>query len=376
MAAVERQHHAMHPDLALVAHRQLGDGRRVAAISHELRDAAMHARGQRLAPARLVRRRIQDGQVLRMAGHQGAAELERVLPCRARHLVHEALQVHAVLVGVDATPGADRHMRVAHRIFDEQVRHGVAELRVARLLRQTLQLPHVLAVLDSLRVQESIDRLPGHADVQSNELAALIDAGRQLALRDRPVEVVRLVLLAGPDQLHRDTGELLGDGDRLARVILRAAAPAEAAAEVELVDLASVERQSRLLGRGGERRFRILRRHPDFHPVRRDLGGRVHGLHRRVGEERRAVDGFHLLRGAFDRLERIAFLPTGERLAARGQSLLEARSDRRARLRRASAFIPDDRQRVERRLGPPPGVGNDADGRVVHFHDAMHTGPP
>src|SRR5205823_12350026 len=36
----------------------------------------------------------------------------------------------------------------------------------------------------------------------------------------------------------------------------------------------------------------------------------------------------------------------------------------------------DDRQRVERRLGPPPGVGNDADGRVVHFHDAMYTGPP
>src|SRR5207247_10801807 len=116
--------------------------------------------------------------------------------------------------------------------------------------RQTLQLPRVLAVLDSLRGQESIDRLPGHADVQSDELAALIDAGRQLALRDRPVEVVRLVLLAGPDQLHRDTWELLGDGDRLARVILRAAAPAEAAAEVELVALASVHRQSRLPRRG------------------------------------------------------------------------------------------------------------------------------
>ena len=34
------------------------------------------------------------------------------------------------------------------------------------------------------------------------------------------------------------------------------------------------------------------------------------------------------------------------------------------------AFVPHDRQRVERRLGVPPGVGDDRDGGVVDLHDA------
>src|SRR5215216_4556821 len=49
----------------------------------------------------------------------------------ARHLVDEAFNVHAVLVGVDAAPWPDRHVRVAHRVLDEQVRHAVAELGIA-----------------------------------------------------------------------------------------------------------------------------------------------------------------------------------------------------------------------------------------------------
>jgi len=53
-----------------------------------------------------------------------------ILARRPRHLVHEAFHVHSVLVGVDAAPRPDRHMGVAHDIFDQQVRHAVAELRI------------------------------------------------------------------------------------------------------------------------------------------------------------------------------------------------------------------------------------------------------
>ena len=126
-----------------------------------------------------------------MLAHEGAAELERVRAGRAGHFLDEALHVHGVLVGVDAAPGPDRHVRVAHRVLDEQVRHGVAELRVAGLGRVALELPVVLAVVDQRRVRERVDRLAGHAHVQADELALGVEAGGELALRDGPVEVVR-----------------------------------------------------------------------------------------------------------------------------------------------------------------------------------------
>src|SRR5206468_576174 len=40
------------------------------------------------------------------------------------------------------------------------------------------------------------------------------------------------------------------------------------------------------------------------------------------------------------------------------------------------AFVPDDRQRIERGLGVPPGVGDDGDRAVAdphHFLDALHV---
>src|SRR6266545_3890694 len=149
-----------------------------------------------------------------------------------------------------------------------------------------LQLPRVLAFLDRARIEPGVDRLPGNADVHAEELAALVQARGELALRDRAVEIVRLVFLAAPDQLHRDSGKLLRDRDGLARVVLRAAAAPEPASEVELVDLALGERQSRLLAGRGERAFCALGRSPHFDCVRRDLGRAVHRLHGRVREER------------------------------------------------------------------------------------------
>ena len=100
-----------------------------------------------------------------------------------------------------------------------------------------------------------------------------------LHMRDRAVEIVRLVFLAAPDQLDRRAGEFLGDGDRLVHVVLRAAAPAEAAAEIVPVHLAFRERNAGGFRQRRQRRFEVLRRHPDLGLVGRELHGGVHHLH-------------------------------------------------------------------------------------------------
>ena len=236
-----------------------------------------------------------------MLAHQRAAELERVLAGGPRHLLDEALHVDAVLVGVDAAPRADRHVRVAHRVFDQQVRHRVAELRVARLFVPALQLAVVLAVLRCRRIEQGVDRLAGHAHVQADEVALRVEAGRQLALRDRPVEVVRLILLAAPDQLDRRAGELLGDRDRLAHVVLRAAAPAEAAAEVDAVHLALARAAGRRLPtarRARPRRSASAPRPPPCRRVKRTV--QFIGSMQACARNGVAVDRLDLLRRARD----------------------------------------------------------------------------
>jgi hypothetical protein len=93
-----------------------------------------------------------------------------------------------------------------------------------------------------------------------------------------------------------------------------------------------------------------------------------------VREEGRAVDRLDLLRRAVDRLQRVAHLPSGERLVARGEATLQAIGDGLARFRRALAFVPDDGQGVERLLRVPPGIGDHGDGRVVDLQRALHAG--
>ena len=194
-------------------------------------------------------------------------------------------------------------------------------------------------------------------------------------LRNGPEEIVRHVLFAAPDHLDRDAGELLGDERGLPHVVLRAAPP-EAAAQHVLVDLAFFERQTGGLGERRERRFAVLRRHPGLGLVRRVAHRAVHRLHRRVREERRAVDGLDLGRRVRDGLQCIAFVAHRVHVGGR-EALLQVRGDLRAGLRRVRAFVPHDRQRLERGLRMPPRVGDDGDGRVVHPHgalDARHRG--
>ena len=285
-----------------------------------------------------------------------------------RHLVDEALHVDGVLVGVDAAPEAHRHMRVAHRVVDQQVGdRGVAEL----LLGPALERRAIDAVLHALRREVGQDRLPRQPRMQRHHVAVAIQPRAQPALRDRPVEVVRHILLARPDQLHRTPGNLFRDQHGLARVVLLAA-PAETTAEMQLVHLHIGQLHAGRLGRRGKRGVAILRRHPDLHLAVGELRRAVHRLHRGVGEERRGIVRLHHLRRAGECCLHIAVL-LAERRLLRVEAGLQQGRDLRAVHGGAGALVPHDRQRGERGLRLVPLVGHHRDRVVVHRDDLPHA---
>ena len=209
--------------------------------------------------------------------------------------------------------------------------------------------------------------------MQADEIALLVEAGRELAHRDRPEEVVGLILLARPDRLDRNAGELLGHGHRLVDVVLGAAAPAEAAAEIMAIDFALRERQARRGRQRRQRRFEVLRRRPALGLVGREPHGGVHHLHAGMREERGRIGRLDLLRRAGDRRQRIALAAIAIGLG-RGEAGLEMLGDGGARYLAVLALVPDDRQRVERGLRLPPGFGDDGDRRVPDLHDLADAG--
>src|SRR5258708_26682938 len=129
------------------------------------------------------------------------------------------------------------------------------------------------------------------------------------------IPAVRHVLLARPNQLHRRAGNLLGDRHGLLHEIV-GRAPAEAAAERHLVNVAFGNRQAGGFGGRGQRGLAVLRRRPYLAAIRRVHGGRVHRLHSRVILIRKGVDGLYLLHRAGDRLPSIAVLVADKRLLA------------------------------------------------------------
>src|SRR5207253_10195884 len=118
--------------------------------------------------------------------------------------------------------------------------------------------------------------------------------------------------------------------DRLAHVILRAAAPAEAAAEVMTVALAFGERHAGGFRQRRDRGLGVLGRHPQLGLVGREPHGGVHHLHAGMRQERRAVDRLHLPGGARDRRLGVAVLPVSVG-GGGGEAFLEHGVDRRAR---------------------------------------------
>ena len=120
--------------LPVGADRDLGARGDVAAVAHDLGEAAIHAGGAGLPQPARSATALSTAEMLRAVRHQLAPERQRVLAGGMRELVDEALDVDRVVVDVHAAPEARRHVRVAHRVIDQQVRNRVAEMafRAAR----------------------------------------------------------------------------------------------------------------------------------------------------------------------------------------------------------------------------------------------------
>ena len=189
---------------------------------------------------------------------------------------------------------------------------------------------------------------------------------RQLALRDRVVAAVRHVLLARPDQLDRRARHLLGDRHRLAHPVVHRAAPAEAAAEVQLVDLALAPAAGRPL-----RRSAASAASPFCVGVQTSQRS---GVQRAVAFIGSIVAWFWC---GYEYTASILRARRGERLvgvAVAGCRRPPASASRPAfSIAAMSALdtlacradVPLDRQRVERGLRAPPGVGDDRDRAVA-----------
>ena len=136
-------------------------------------------------------------------------------------------------------------MRIAHRVLGAQVGMGVADLRIVRLRPKPLQLPLVLAILDRGGIGKRVDRLTRYPHMQTGQIAFFIDARRQTALRDGPIEIMSLVFFTRPHHFHRYAGEGFGNGHALPHHVLVADAPAETATQIHYIGFAFFQRQAR-----------------------------------------------------------------------------------------------------------------------------------
>ena len=215
------------------------------------------------------------------------------------------------------------------------------------------------------------DRLARQPDMQSGQVLVGIEAANHLRLHNRMITPVRHVLFARPDELHRRTRHLFGDQDGL-RHVIAAAAAAEAAAEDRFIHVALRGWETGGFHRRAKRRFAILGAGPDLTLVRCVERGRVQRLHAGIILIGIAVDRFHLLHRACERGLGIAVRVADERLRS-VEAFLQPCGNQFARNLGIFALVPNDRQRVERSLGLPPGIGHHRDGGIVDAHDLPHA---
>ena len=181
------------------------------------------------------------------------------------------------------------------------------------------------------------------------------------------VLAVQHVLFTRPQQFYRRARHLLGDCHRLPDVVGHAAA-AETAAEHVFVHFALFGRQARSFQHRSKRRFAVLRAAPDLAFVRGIERRGIQRLHRGVVLEWIIVDRLDLLRRSGNGSLGVAVLVADIGRLGVVETLSEPLRNRLAGNFCVVAFVPDDRQRVERGFGVPPGIGNDGDRRVADLH--------
>ncbi len=174
-----------------------------------------------------------------------------------------------------------------------------------------------------------------------------------------------------PEMRDRRARHLLGDQHGLTHIV-GAAAPAEAAAQQLLVDLAFADRQTARLGGSGKGRLAVLRARPDLALVGRVECRGVHRLHGGVVQVGEAVGRLDLLGRTVDRGLGVAHLVADERLRSI-EALLQHGGDCVARYRAVLADVPFDGKGGDRRAGVPVGVCHDHDSIAVDRQDLLHA---
>ncbi len=365
--AVDRRHDAAQVDVAGVGHARLDHGGDVAAerLLHD--HSAPSAIGQARAPAGGLRDTVQHGARARNLAQQVAPVVHRILAGGVGQLVDEALH-HEDGVGRThpAPPGDDEaRRRTPLDVVDLHVRESAVD-RVLRLLDGVgvhSVRPH------AGRSETGGDGGGGDAVTPGDGPAVGVQTGGDPVDIGGAVAIVLDVLFARPDQLDR-IGAGLGDRRRLLDVVgLQLAA--EGAADQLVVDGDPLGRDPQHLGRGLLRHGGDLGAAPDLRrPVRLDLDHRGLGLHRRVREERLAVDrldpGVRVREGL---LHIAGLMGQGGRSLAR--SLVEVGPQGLRAHRRVRPFVPADREGVEAGLGRPEVLADHRD-RVGQLDHLQH----
>ena len=185
-----------------------------------------------------------------------------------------------------------------------------------------------------------------------------------------PVEIMADILLARPHHLDRRI-DFFGDQHRLTDILLYRCAPAEAAAQHHAVDHNLIVRHAGSDGGGHKRGRGALRRRPNLDPLGRDMRRTGLRLHGGVGQVRDGVFRLDAARGACECAGDIA-VRSADLGIIRVERGAHAFKDLGRGKTRIAAIVPDDRQRLQRTLRAPPGIGHNRN-RIGHAHHATHA---
>ncbi len=194
--------------------------------------------------------------------------------------------------------------------------------------------------------------------------AALVEACREQVVIIGAIDVVLGVLLARPHDLDRAI-HLLGDLHGLGDAVY-IQTPAEAAAEVLVVNLNLFLRQTGNLCRRHLGTNRDLSTDPDIAPIFTHVNGAVHRLHGGMGQKGHLVDRFDLLHCAGDRLVDVA-VPFGHQ-ARLARSIGQLPHDVGAGETRIRPVVPSDDERSQSLLGRAHMVRHHGHGAVETHH--------
>src|SRR5262245_27139336 len=290
-AAIDRAPHMGRVDGTVLVDADLDHLRDEAAEAGAKRDASPLPGRKRLAPSGSLRSDFQHVGGARVLVEQRNSVGEWILLRVGRELVDEALDDKRPARGAHAAPprGED-----SGRLLPDPLDMDGADL--VGLVFRALHRIRIDAVLDPDRAVALDDGRTGDAMRPGDRLALRVHARAEAIVVIRPIHVVLDVFLSRPDHLDRP-GHVLRDLNGTdAAIVLEA--PAEPAAQQVPVDAYLLPLQAGHLHDGRLREPRDLRPDPDVAGFLRQVHGAVHGLHRRVREERLLVDRLDLPGGA------------------------------------------------------------------------------